>query len=189
MKPWRTDEFHKENIEGSETRGLIAIFVLMLLAISPAASKCACSAGGESYNFLGDSAVDINMDSYDEFVRDNAAVDTSVRPPIQATPAETAEESRLSLDLADSSHVDLAMKKIRGEYSGEGNIIQANGTEQVSASASLTGQKLSLRLVTLSGATFRFNLAKEGSTVLGDYSEKRPKGENLTGIANGKWVA
>jgi hypothetical protein len=158
----------------------------MLLACSPAAAKCACSggSGGASYNFLGDSAVDINMDSYDEFVGSNVA-----QSSVQISPVETAQESKLSLDLADRSHVDLMLKKILGEYSGQGNITHANDTEQVKATGSLMGQKLSLNLVTSSGASFRFNLAKEGSTVLGDYSEEKPLGDNLTGIANGKWVA
>lgn len=157
----------------------------MLLACSPAAAKCACSA---SYNFLGDSAVDINMDSYDEFTG-NSAPQGSVQSYVQTPTPETAQESELSLDLADQSHVDLMMEKGDGEYSGQGNITRINGTEQAKATGKFTGQKLSLNLVTSSGASFLFNLAKEGSTVLGDYCEEKPQGENLTGIANGKWMA
>ena len=162
----------------------------MLLAGSPAAAKCACSggSGGASYNFLGDPAIDINMDSYDEFMRNNAP-QSSVRTSVQTSTAETAPESELSLDLADHSHVDLMLKKVQGAYSGQGNITRINDTEQVKATGKFTGQKLSLNLVTSSGASFLFNLAKEGSTVLGDYSEEKPMGENLTGIANGKWMA
>jgi hypothetical protein len=162
----------------------------MLLANSPAAAKCACSggSGGASYNFLGDSAVDINMDSYDEFVRTNVA-QSSVQASVQTPGAETAQESKLSLDLADRSHVDITLKKVLGEYSGQGNITRVNETEQVKATAKLMGRKFSLNLVTSSGASFLFNLAKEGSTVLGDYSEEKPEGEHLTGIANGKWMA
>lgn len=95
----------------------------------------------------------------------------------------------MSLDLADQSHIDLMLKKGEGEYSGQGNITRINGTEQAKATGKFAGQKLSLNLVTSSGASFLFNLAKEGSTVLGDYSEEKPLGENLTGIANGKWMA
>jgi len=160
----------------------------MLLACSPAAAKCACSGGSASYNFLGDSAVDINMDSYDEFMRNNAP-QSSVRTFDQTSTAETAPESELSLDLADHSHVDLMLKNDQGAYSGQGNMTHINETEQVKATGKLMGQKLSLNLVTSSGASFLFNLAKEGSTVLGDYREEKPLGENLTGIANGKWMA
>jgi hypothetical protein len=176
--------------EGSKTRGIIAVLALMLLACSPAAgAKCACSggSGGASYNFLGDSAVDINMDSYDEFSR-SYAPQSSVRTSVQAPAVETAQESKLSLDLADSSHVDLTLKNVLGEYSGDGTITRVNGTEQAKATGKLMGQKLSLNLVTLSGTSYKFSLAKEGSTVLGDYSEAEPLGENLTGIANGKWI-
>ncbi|RQW77264.1 MAG: hypothetical protein EHM14_14770 [Methanothrix sp.] len=161
----------------------------MLLVCSPGAAKCACSggSGGASYNFLGDSAVDINMDSYDEFAR-SYTPQSSVQTSLQTTAVETAEVSKLSLDLADSSHVDLALKNVQGEYSGDGSIIRANGTEQVKATGKLTGQKLSINLVTLSGATYNFDLAREGSTVLGDYKEADSLGKNLTGIANGKWT-
>jgi hypothetical protein len=175
--------------EGSKTKGLIAVLALMLLACSPGAAKCACSggSGGASYNFLGDSAVDINMDSYDEFAR-SYTPQSSIQTSLQTTAVETAEVSKLSLDLADSSHVDIALKNVQGEYSGDGSITRADGAEQVTATGKLAGQKLSLNLVTLSGASYKFNLAREGSTVLGDYNEADSLGKNLTGIANGKWT-
>ncbi len=176
--------------EGSKTRGLIAVLALMLLACSPGAAKCACSggSGGASYNFLGDSAMDINMDSYDEFAR-SYSPQSSVRTSLQTTAVETAAESKLSLDLSDKSHVDLTLKNVGGEYSGNGIITRVNGTEQAKATGILSGQKLSLDLVALSGASYKFNLAREGNTILGDYSENGPLGKNLTGIANGKWLA
>ena len=60
---------------GSKTKGLIAILILIMAAASPAAATCACSSGGgASYNFLGDSAMNINMGGYEEFARDNVPI-------------------------------------------------------------------------------------------------------------------
>ena len=124
---------------GFWTRGQIAILILFLAACSPAAAKCSCggSSGGASYNFLGDPAVDIGMDSFDEFVRENVRK-TSVNLPAPST----AAQGRLSLDLGDLSHIDLVLSQADEELSGLGNITLDNRTEQVKATGSLQGNNL-----------------------------------------------
>lgn len=165
-------------------KGLIAILILITAAGSPAAATCACSSGGggASYNFLGDSSVDINMDGYDEFVRDNAPANSVAIPNVQ-----TAAQSRLSLNLNDKSSIYLVLSKNQGSLSGQGNMSAANGTETVEAAGTLEGNKLSLDVIASGGELYKFNLASEGSTVMGDFSETLPNGENLTGLAEGKW--
>jgi len=49
------------------------------------------------------------------------------------------------------------------------------------------GNKLSLDVTASGGELYKFNLASEGSTVMGDFSESLPNGESLTGLAKGKW--
>jgi hypothetical protein len=164
-------------------KSLIAILILILAAASPAAAKCACSSGGgASYNFLGDSAVDINMDGYDEFIGDNVPASSAAVPEVQ-----TAAQSLMSLNLNDKSSIYLVISKTTGSLSGQGNMSAANGTETVEAVGTLEGDKLSLDVTASGGELYKFNLASEGSTVMGDFSETLPNGENLTGLAEGKW--
>lgn len=82
---------------GSETKDLIAILILISAASAPAAATCTCSSGGGfSYNFLGDSAMNINMGGYEEFARDNVPISSIAIPDVK-----TAALSRLSLNLRD----------------------------------------------------------------------------------------
>ena len=62
-----------------------------------------------------------------------------------------------------------------------------NGTEPVLAVGKLNGNKLSLDVTASGGELYKFNLAREGSTVMGDFSEALPNGASLTGLAKGKW--
>ncbi len=173
----------------SKMRALIAILILMLAAGPHAAATCSCSlGGGASYNFLGDSAVDINMDGYDEFARENvptstvATVSTVVIPDVK-----TAAQSRLNLNLEDKSSLYLVLSKTQEGFHGDGSMTAANGTETVNAVGTLEGNKLSVDVTTGGGKLYRFNLASEGSTVIGDFSETLPDGETSTGLASGKW--
>lgn len=166
-------------------RSQIAIFIIFLAACSPVAARCACGslAGGASYNYLGDPAIDIGMDSYDEFLRDNApSASLVVHPDVKM-----AAQSRMSLNLNDTTHMDLILSSVSGGFSGRGNKTQANETEKVEAVGSLQGNRLSLNVSAKSGVVYRFMLAKEGSIVLGDYSQTKPDGEELSGVADGKW--
>jgi hypothetical protein len=162
----------------------------MLAAGSHAAATCACSlGGGASYNFLGDPAMNVNMEGYDEFMRENVPTSSIAVPNSVVVPdVKAAAESRLSLDLKNKSNIDLALSKTRKGISGQGNMTEINGTEPVKAVGRLMGNKLSLDVTASGGELFKFNLASEGSTVMGDFSESLPNGVSLTGLANGKWV-
>ena len=173
----------------SKTKALIAILILMLAAGSHAAATCACSVGGASYNFLGDRAVDVNMEGYDEFARENVPTSSIAVPNSVVVPdVKASAESRLSLDLKDKSNIDLALSKTREGMSGRGNMTEINGTEPVVAVGTLQGNKLSLDVTASGGELYKFNLASEGSTVMGDFSESLSNGVSLTGLAKGKWV-
>ena len=161
----------------------------MLAAGSHAAATCACSlGGGASYNFLGDRAVDVNMEGYDEFARENVPTSSIAVPNSIVVPdVKAVAEGRLSLDLKDRSNIDLALSKTREGISGRGNMTAINGTKPVKAVGALQGNKLSLDVTASGGELYKFNLASEDSTVMGDFSKSLPNGENLTGLAKGKW--
>jgi hypothetical protein len=166
--------------EAYRMKSAIAIMILLLLAGSPAAAKCCSIGSGGSYNFLGDPAMDISMDSYDEFVRENAP--TSAVPDVK-----TAAVSRLSLNLKNNSSISLLLTHSEGIFSGQGNMTSSNETLPVEAAGSLQADILSLDVTASGGVLHKFSLASEGSTVLGDYSGKMPDGEILAGVADGKW--
>ena len=102
---------------------MIALLIIMLAVGSPAAAKCCSLGGGASYNFLGDSAVDISMDSYDEFVRET--VPTSV---VAVPDVKKAATSRISLNLLDNSRIYLLLTQADGSIFGQGNVTQGNVT-------------------------------------------------------------
>jgi hypothetical protein len=122
------------------------------------------------------------MDSYDEFVRDNIQ-----KSSVDLSWAKTEAKGRMSLDLSDQSHIDLILSQADGKLLGLGNMTRANRTEQVKATGSLQGNKLSLEIITLKKVLYRLGLAKEGSAVLGDYSQIDPEGRKLRGIVDGRW--
>jgi hypothetical protein len=138
-------------------RYMITIMVLLALG-SPGAAKCCSLGGGASYNFLGDPAVDINMDSYDQFARENAPAGLAATADVK-----TAATSRLRLNLDDNSSISLLLSLADGSYLGRGNMTASGGQ------------------------LYRFGLAAEGSSVLGEYSKSGPDGKRLTGTAAGRW--
>jgi hypothetical protein len=171
----------------SETKALIAILILMLAAGPNAAAKCACSLGA-SYNFLGDPSMDVNMEGYEEFARENVQTSSIAALGITVIPdVKMAAQSRLNLNLKDKSIIYLVLSKTQEGFSGDGSITVANGTETVKATGTLEGNKLSLDVTASGGELYKFNLASEGSTVMGDFSEALPNGVTSTGLATGKW--
>jgi len=138
--------------------------------------------GGGSYNFLGDSAVDIDMDSYDEFVRENAPVSS-----VAIADVKTAATSRIHLNLKDYGSIYLQLSQAEGRLSGRGNLTQSKETWPVEAVGMLQENRLSLDVTASGGELYKFSLAAGGSTVLGDYSETMPNGKRINGTAEGKW--
>jgi hypothetical protein len=57
----------------------------------------------------------------------------------------------------------------------------------VEAVGQLTANKLSLDVTALSGDVYKFSLAAEGGSVLGDYSWAMPDGGQLNSTVEGKW--
>jgi hypothetical protein len=167
---------------GSKTRGMIALLIIMLAVGSPAAAKCCSLGGGASYNFLGDSAVDISMDDYNEFVRETVPANVVAVPDVKK-----AATSRISLNLLNNSHINLFLTQTEGRILGQGNVTQGNVTGLLEAVGMLQANKLSLDVTAFGGAVYKFSLATEGSTVLGDYSLAMPNGERRNGTAEGKW--
>ena len=167
---------------GSKTRGIIALLIIMLAAGSPAAAKCCSLGGGASYDFLGDSAVDISMDSYDEFARETVPTNVVAVPDVKK-----AATSQISLNLLDNSRIYLHLTQADGSIFGQGNVTQGNVTRPVEAEGKLQTNKLSLDVTALGGEVYKFSLAAEGSTVLGDYNMASPDGERRNGTAEGKW--
>jgi len=161
---------------------MILLLIIMLAVGSPAAAKCCSLGGGASYNFLGDSAMDISMDSYDEFVRENVPASVVAAPDVKK-----AATSRIRLNLLDNSRIYLLLTQAKGSIRGQGNVTRGNITGPVEAVGMLQANNLSLDVTAFGGEAYKFSLATEGSTVLGDYSLAMPDGERLNGTAEGKW--
>jgi hypothetical protein len=162
---------------------MIAALTVVLAVGSPAAAKCCSLGGGGSSNFLGDPAVDISMSSYDEFVRENVA-----RVSASASDVKSAATSRMSLNLRDNGSMDLLLFAAEGSLSGRGNITWADETKPVEAVGMLQASQLYLNVTALGGDIYKFSLASEGSTVIGDYSKILPDGKRINETAKGKWV-
>ena len=177
--------------DGFKTLGLITLLVFILAACNQAEAKCPCSSGGSaSYNFLGDPAVDVNMDSYLDSVQANAQ-HCSVEVPLPAP--ENAAQSMLILDLGRRGKIEVLLSPKDGKHVGQGNLTgpgnltQEDKAEQLEATALLEGNKLSLDVRTQRGDLYSFKLAKEGKAVMGDYVLSQPDGKSQKGIADGKW--
>jgi hypothetical protein len=177
--------------EGYKTLWLLTLLILVLAACNQAAAKCPCSSGGSaSYNFLGDPAVDVNMNSYPDSVQANAqhcSVEVLLPTP------ENAAQSMLNLDLGRRGKIEVLLSPKDGKHVGQGNLTSLgnltgeNKAEQLQATALLEGNKLSLDVRTQSGDLYSFELAKEGKAVMGDYVLSQPDGKTQKGIADGKW--
>jgi hypothetical protein len=138
------------------TRGVTALLVIVLAAGSPAAAKCCSLGGGASYDFLGDSAMDIGMNNYDQFFSEEYPV-----PVATAADVKKAEKRRIRLNL--------------------------NFAGPAEAVGQLIANKLYLDVAALGGEVYKFSLAAEGSSLLGDYSLAMPDGERRNATAEGKW--
>ncbi len=165
------------------TRGMIALLIIVLAFGSPAAAKCCSLGGGASYNFLGDSAVDINMDENNEVVRESALAGVAA-----VSDVKKAATSRISLTLSDNSRIDLLLTQADGGIVGKGNLTRENVSGPAEALGIIQANKLSLDVTAFGEDVYKFSLASEGSTVLGDYSLAMPYGERQNGTAEGKWV-
>ena len=164
------------------TSGGTALLVILLAVSSPTAAKCCSLGGGASYDFLGDPAMDIGMNSYDQFLSEESPVSVAAVPD-----AKEAATSRIRLNLSNNSSIYLLLTMAEGSILGKGNVTTGNVTGPAEAVGRLIANRLSLDVTALGGEVYKISLAAEGSTVLGDYSLAMPDGERLNATAEGKW--
>jgi hypothetical protein len=164
-------------------RDIIALLIIVLAVGSPAAAKCCSLGGGASYDFLGDSDMDIGMERNGEFVSEESPVTVAA-----AADVKEAATSRIRLNLSNNDRVYLLLTSAEGSIHGQGNLTQGNVTGPAEAVGRLQTNKLSLDVTAQGGEVYKFSLAAEGSTVLGDCSLALPDGERRTATAEGKWV-
>lgn len=155
--------------------------MVLLAAGSPAAAKC-CSLGGASYDFLSDPAMEISMNDYDQFLSDDyPSQDGAV------SDVKEANASRIYLNLSDNSSIFLLIAQDDGRVTGKGNITSGSVTGPVDAVGQIKAGKLSLEIAAPGGEIYKFDLAAEGSTILGDCRLAMPDGRLLNEIAEGRW--
>ena len=164
-------------------RGITALLIIVLAFGSPAAAKCCSLGGGASYDFLGDPAMDIGMNSYDQFLGEQPALSVAAVPDVKE-----AATSHIRLNLSNNSSIYLLLTMAEGNVLGKGNVTSGNVTMPVEAVGRLQGNRLSLDVNALSGEVYKFGLAAEGSAVMGDYSFSMPDGKRQNATAEGKWV-
>lgn len=156
--------------------------IIVLAVGSPAAAKCCSLGGGASYDFLGDPAMDIGMNSYDQFLSEEPAVSVAT-----AADVKDAATSQIRLNLSNNSTIYLLFTMARRSVLGKGNVTSGNVTGPAEAVGMLQENKLYLNVTALGGEVYKFRLAAEGCTILGDYSLAMPDGERLNATAEGSW--
>jgi hypothetical protein len=164
------------------TRAVTALLVIVLAVCSPTAAKCCSLGGGASYDFLGDPAMDIGMNSYDQFLSEEYPV-----PVATAADVKEAATSQIHLNLSNNSSIYLLLTMAKGSLLGKGNVTSGNVTWPAEAVGQLLGNRLSLDVTALSGEIYKMSLAAEGSSLLGDYSLTTPDGERQNATVEGKW--
>lgn len=155
--------------------------IVVLATGSPAAAKC-CSLGGASYDFLSDPVMDIGMNGYDQFLGDDYP-----RQAAGVSDVKKANASRIYLNLSDNSSISLILAQDDGRVTGKGNITSASISGPVQAVGQIMAGKLSLDITAPGGEIYKFDLAAEGSTVLGDCRLAMPDGRLLNETVEGRW--
>ena len=149
----------------------VALLVLLLLALfilsAPSAARCSCGSGASAgFNFLGDPSFNVDMTSFDDFSQEYLAnkIEASVSDDIErakkAGVKESANNSNLSLDLDDGSHVDLILFPAGNDLFGRGDMALGNASEALGAVGTREGNRVILELVSLSEEPYlyRFDL-------------------------------
>ena len=181
---------------------LLMLLTAMLASFgSPAQAKC-CSLGGgaASYNYLGDSAVEISMDSYDEFLREYGEESISTGG---STQAGRSRMIAISLsggnDSRENASIELELLTKDGYISGMGNLTSSRTgqtVQAVQAEGWLQDGKLNLNVTASSGDIYALSLADEGSSSLVGYFSRSdgasgaamPEKTFNSGTARGRWV-
>lgn len=167
------------------TRLIVLILALIIASGTPAAARCCSLGGGASYDYLGDSSMDIGMSSYDEFLRDNAPNSSVSADP--SPDQKSANSGMLKLNLSDGASIDLQIESTDVSLTGIGNLTRSNETLPVEAAGTLQERILALNITALGGEVYRLGLGIDGSRIIGEYRLDLPDGEGINGTAEGWW--
>lgn len=164
---------------------MILLLAVMFAALAPAAGRCCSLGGGASYDYLGDSAMSIEMESSDEFLRDNVAQSTLIVEPDWNQ--KEKETRRLRLNLSDNGSIELLVSAAEGSIAGRGDLTRNNEILALGAEGMLQQSMLRLNATAPGGEVYRFDLVMSGSIVLGNFSRTMPDGRKASGTAEGWW--
>jgi hypothetical protein len=174
------------------------MLVLMPIFCTLCDGACSCRSGGgfPAYDFLSDPAINIDMSNYDEIAGDNLGYqqrdmsDSTVSgrdKEANDAAANSWSIGSLSLELDGNSHVSLKFLPSSDEIFGKGNLTLGNKTNLLGAFGKLSGDRLVLDMVLLSGNLYRLDLARFGSSISGNYERISSDGHSQSGTATGNW--
>lgn len=175
---------------------LLALLLLFLLVLSaPSAARCSCGSGASAgFNFLGDPNFNVDMTSFDDFSKEyylankiEASVSDDIDLAKKSGVKKGANNSNLSLDLNDGSHIDLILFPAGDDLFGRGNMVSksAGTSEAIGAVGVRDGNRLIIEMISFSGNLYRFDLQGDESAFQGDYIRITPEGNATQGTARG----
>jgi hypothetical protein len=113
------------------------VFVCLPNAKGGCGGACAISGGGgdSSYNFMGDQAVNIDMSSFDEFVRDNLGNNqTTLQVKSQSQSRDELSKTNSSLNQTSTGNTSQNCSAVCPVNNSLGNAISDNRTIRLGAS-------------------------------------------------------
>jgi hypothetical protein len=114
---------------------MLSVFIYLPQAKGGCAGGCSVSGGGgSSSNFMSDPAVDIDMSSFDEFVRDNLGGDPQTT--LQAKPLSQYEPLNTNSSSNQTSNGNASQDSfvVPTAINSQGNTTSDNGTVKLGAS-------------------------------------------------------
>lgn len=167
-----------------------AFFIILLLISLPSGAKCPCGSIASGFNYLGDSSLSIDTSSLDDPSQSAYLankLEESVADSIDREKKSSTEYaiSTISLDLNDSSHIDIVLYPSGKDLFGNGSLTQEGSVEPVGAVGALKEDRLEVDVVTLSARLYRFDLQENGSRLFGDCTVVDPDGTALIRAAMG----
>ncbi|MGV8174651.1 MAG: hypothetical protein ACP5OU_03015 [Methanothrix sp.] len=168
-------------------RRLIVLILAAIIAAAAPTADAGCSSlgAGASYDYLGDSSMDIGMSSYDEFLRENVANSSVSSAPASAL--KIASLRMLKLNLSGGGWMDLQIESIEESVRGSGNLTVNNESRAVEVAGTLKESILALNATAPGGEVYRLGLGINGSRIIGEYRGYLPDGERTDGTAEGWW--
>lgn len=167
-----------------------AFFIILLLISLPSGAKCPCGSIAPGFNYLGDSSLNIETSSLDDPSQSAYLankLEESVADSIDREKKSSTEysASTISLDLNDSSHIDIVLYPSGIDLFGNGSLTQEGSVEPVGAMGARKGNLLAVDVVTLSARLYRFDLQENESHLFGNCTVVDPNGMALIRAAGG----